>query len=200
MPLPLSQDISSALRALRAGGVIVFPTETAYGIGCDPRHKKAVQRIFRLKGRVSNKPLLLVASSLAQVRRVAHLSGTALQLAKTYWPGALTLILPLRKPTALVLGVATKRDVAIRVSSSPLVQTLTRRFGFPLVATSANASGAMEARTLKEAQSYFCDRVDAYVDGGRLRKGLLSTLARVSDTGEIEILRFGAIHLCPPKK
>src|SRR5260221_5994173 len=86
--------LHAAKRLLANGGVIAFPTETSYGLGCDPRNAKAVRRIFAIKGREKKKPLLLVASDLAQVRRVADLRPTSYAPASQHWPGPLSPVLP----------------------------------------------------------------------------------------------------------
>ncbi len=192
------QEVQRAVKALYAGGVIAFPTETVYGLGCDPRNRAAVHRVFRLKGRDPSKPLLLVASSFAQVRSVAVLKGQALLLAKRYWPGPLTLALPLKRPSLLVAGVAVKGEVSVRFSSSKTVQALTGRFGFPIVATSANPSGASESHSRKDVVSYFGERLDAIVDGGRLPIRKSSTVLRVREDECCEVIREWAIRL--PKK
>ena len=190
--------VRQAVKALEAGGVIAFPTETVYGLGCDPRNRRAVRRIFRLKGRDPQKPLLLVASSFAQVRRVAVLRGQALLLAKHYWPGPLTLVLPLRKPSLLVKGVAVNGEVAIRFSSSKIVRALAKQFTFPLVATSANPSGAKESRSYTDVVSYFGRDLAMIVDGGTLSVRKMSTVIRVREGTACELIREGAIRL--PKK
>ncbi len=188
-------SIAHAAGVLKNGGVIAYPTETAYGLGCDPRNAKAVQEIYRLKGRDRSKPLLLVAASLDQVKRVANMDAHALSLAKTYWPGPLTLILPVKKPSVLVPGVAANGHVAIRVSSSPVVQMLTREFGFPVVSTSANKSGQPEARSVRAIRDIFGAKIHFMLDGGALPKRKLSTVARVKPDGSIDVIRSGAIRL-----
>jgi len=188
-------SIAHAAGVLKNGGVIAYPTETAYGLGCDPRNRHAVQEIYRLKGRDRSKPLLLVASSLDQVKRVARIDGQVLRMAKKYWPGPLTLILPLKKPSVLVPGIAAHGEVAIRVSSSPIVQMLTRTFGFPIVSTSANKSGQPEARSARSIREIFGAKIHFLLDGGALPKRKLSTVARVKPDGSIEIVRAGAVNV-----
>lgn len=188
------QDIAQAIAALCRGGVIAFPTETTYGLGCDPRNNGAIERIFRIKARDKHKPLLLVAGSWEQVEMVATLSSSAQTLAECYWPGPLTLILPLRSEAGLVEGVALNNEVSIRFSSSEIVQYLTNGFGFPIVATSANLAGQPDSRSLNEVRAYNLD-VDYIIDGGRLPDSKPSTVARVKEGGEIEVIREGAIFL-----
>ena len=187
--------IRRGVHALREGGVIAFPTETTYGIGCDPRNNNAVRRIFRLKGRDPVKTLLLVASSFKQAESVAIIEGPARELAKKYWPGPLTLVLPVRKDANLARGAFVAGTVAIRVSSSPIVQRLTHAFGFPIVATSANRTGEQNNRSSAAVRELFGERVDVILDGGTLPLRSVSTLARVDDDGNISVLRKGAIRL-----
>jgi L-threonylcarbamoyladenylate synthase len=181
-----------AVSVLRQGGVIAYPTETVYGFGCDPRNVKALARIFRIKGREKGKPVLLVASSLAQAKRVAQIRGVAATLAKTHWPGPLTLVLPSLEK---IMG---RTDVAIRVSSDPLVQELSRQFRFPVVSTSANRSGEPAARSAKAIVQIFGEgkiAPDLVIDAGTLPKREASTIVRIGDDGKMELLRAGAIRL-----
>lgn len=188
----LPEDIFQAVSALNRGCVIAFPTETTYGLGCDPCNTQAVERIFTMKGRDSHKPLLLVAGSWEQVERVAHLSRAAKRLAEKYWPGPLTLVLPVRAEAGLANGVAPQGEVAVRFSSSPVVQKLVWTFGSAVVATSANRSGEPDSRSAEDVRAYNLD-VDYIIDGGRLEESLPSTVARVKEDGVIEIIRRGAI-------
>ncbi|MFA6429976.1 MAG: L-threonylcarbamoyladenylate synthase [Patescibacteria group bacterium] len=187
--------IRRAVRQLKKGGVIAFPTETTYGIGCDPRDGRAVRRVFRLKGRDPSKPLLLVAASLAQVECVADLSGPSRELARAHWPGPLTLILPVKRDAGLARGAFVAGEVAIRVSSSAIVRRLTHAFGFPIVATSANHSNQPECRSATAVRFLFADRLDEIVDGGTLPRRAVSTVARVLEDGTIEVARKGAVRL-----
>lgn len=181
-----------AVQALQQGGVVAIPTETVYGLACDPRNTRAVQRVFALKGRDPNKPLLLVAGSLAQVQQVAVLDALAKRIAKRYWPGALTLILPIKQPTELVSGVAVHGGVAIRYSSSPIVQTLARRFGYPLVATSANKSGEPVCQSVRAIRRALPEIAEV-IDVGFLSPRAPSTVIRIKKDGSIEYVRRGAI-------
>lgn len=190
--------IRHAVRVLRRGGVVAFPTETTYGLGCDPRNVKAVAKIFKIKGRGKNKPLPLVASSSLEVKRVAMLEGAAASLGRRYWPGPLTLVLPVRRGARLQRSVAPKGEVAIRVSSSPFVRALVRAFGFPLVATSANRSGEPECRSGRSVRRVFQDaktKPDLIADLGVLQKRKPSTVARVKSDETVRILRKGAIRI-----
>lgn len=181
--------IAEAVRVLKRGGVIAYPTETTYGLGCDPRNAKAIARIYRMKGREKKKPFLLVASSEMQVRKVARLEGATRALANRYWPGPLTLVLP---------RVNGKGKIAIRVSSSPYVQSLCRAFGYPIVSTSANRSGEPECRSGRAVRRVFAaqkEKPDGILDTGALPRRKPSTIARVHSDGSVKILRQGAVRL-----
>ncbi len=181
--------IDAAIKVLKRGGVIAYPTETTYGLGCDPRNAKAVLRIYAIKGREKKKPLLLVASSIAQVKKVARVVGKNLTLANRYWPGPLTLVLPAKRG---------KKEIAIRVSSSKLVQSLTEAYGFPIVSTSANKSGEQECRSGRAIVATFQNqknKPDLVIDVGSLPRRKPSTVARVGEGGDFEVLRHGAIKI-----
>lgn len=185
-------DIRYALKILRQGGVVAFPSETSYGLACDPRSPGALRSIYRLKGREKGKPLPLIASSLTQVRSIAYLNSKAQKLAKRYWPGPLTLVLSSK--TKLPSSVAPRGNMAIRVSSHPTARRLARGLGFPITATSANLSGESAAQSASEVSKVFGGRLHV-IDGGRLRKSAPSTIVQVEPDGSLRILRRGAIKL-----
>ncbi len=185
-------NIESALSALRAGEAIVFPTETFYGVGVDALNRRALERLFQLKGRDPGKPVGLIAADLEMVARVAvEIPPAARRLATRFWPGPLTIVLPARPELAREL---TNREggVGIRVSPHPIALELTRRLGSPLTATSANLAGQSPARTLNEAWQAFGEAIAAYVDGGTLRGELPSTVVALQGA-TIKILRPGAL-------
>lgn len=189
--------IRAACLVLQKGGVIAFPTETTYGLGCDPRNARAVKEIFQIKGRVETKPLQLIAGSLAQVQRLAVMTAAEKRLASRYWPGPLTLLLRLRQEMNIAKQVSPKHIIGIRVSSSECVRDLVRAFGHPIAATSANRSGstpAFSGRGVVRAFAEFPHAPDLVLDRGALPRRKSSTVARVREDGEIEILRQGAVR------
>ena len=147
------QLLSAAVVHLRAGGLFIYPTETAYAIGCDATNVTAVQAIFRLKGRERGKPLPLIVASRAMAERYARFTPLARRLAARYWPGPLTIVLASRFSPPLPEGeregvgmlapgvVASNGTIALRVSSHPVARALSRRLGRPIVSTSANRAG-----------------------------------------------------------
>lgn len=187
------EPLSRALEALRRGEVIVFPTETFYGLGVDALDPAAVERVVRLKGRQSESPIAVIVADVAMLNEiVTDIPPVAERLIEVFWPGPLTLVLPARKGLP---GALLNRDggIGVRISSHPLAARLVREFGRPLTATSANPSGKEPARTIQEARSYFSGRLELFLDGGRLEGGKGSTVAGITG-GQLKIIREGAIR------
>ena len=184
--------LSEALEALRAGEVIVFPTETFYGLGADALNEAAVRRVASLKGRDPENPIPLIISNMEMLKDITtELPPLAEKLMHHFWPGPLTLVLPAKKgvPTLLM-----NRDggVGVRISSHPIASALVKDLGCPLTATSANLSGKGPARTIEEARSYFSRQVGIFLDGGRLEGKKGSTVVAIH-RDKLEILRDGEI-------
>jgi len=180
-----------AAAALRRGELVVFPTETLYGLGADATAAAAVERLVAARGRTPGKPILVLVRDLAMALAVAtEVPAAARRLAARFWPGPLTLVLPARAelPPALTAGTGT---VGVRVSSHPLAAALVAALGRPVTAPSANPPGAEPPRRLAEARAYFADAVAAWIDGGTLPGGA-STVAAVED-GRVRVLRAGTI-------
>jgi len=190
--------INAAVRVLQQGGVIAFPTETTYGLACDPRNTKAVKKIFRIKGRDDGKPLQLIAASRAQVAALATINAPTKKAIAMHWPGALTLLLPLKKGVRLAAQVSPKRTIGIRVSSAPLAQSLARAFGHPIAATSANRSGntpAFSGKGVVDAFHTHPMKPDLLIDAGTIPRNKPSTVAQIADDGTVEIFRQGSVRL-----
>lgn len=185
----LEPQLRGAAEAIRSGGVVAFPTDTLYGLGANPFDAAAVGAVFTLKGRGDNQPLPLVAADVDQVMKVAALDSTALRLARSFWPGPLTLLLPSTAP--LAPGVANPDGlVGIRVPDSEIARALAGTVGHALTATSANRSGA-PATANADVVASALPGVTVLVDGGICRGGPPSTIVDVS--GLPRLVREGAI-------
>ena len=186
------QAIAQAIAAMRAEEVVVYPTETFYGIGADPFSSVALERIFAIKGRDAAKTIALIAhddeAAFAVAREVPPIARI---LARAFWPGPLTLVLPARAglPPALI---GLDGGVGVRVSSHPIARALAQGLGRAITATSANRSGENPARTLAEARSSLGSQVKAFVEGGTLTGGAPSTVLTCDRDGW-RILRAGAV-------
>ena len=188
----VTMDLSSYERAsklVRDGGLVVFPTDTVYGLGCDPFNDGAVSRLFEAKGRTS-KPVPVLCSTVERASELVELTPKALQLAADYWPGALTIVAPLRRhmPAQLTQGSS---KLGVRVPAHEGCLGFISTCGGWLTGTSANLSGRPSAKTALEASSQLSRLVDLILDGGRL-SGKESTVVEV-DGDRVAILRTGPI-------
>ena len=152
---------------LQGGGIIAFPTDTAYGLGVDPFNEAAVDRIFQTKGRSDTKPILLVVDSLAMAERVSQPAAVFYEVVEQFWPGPLTVIVSAVASLPLNVTAGTK-TVGLRWPVAPFAMTLLNRFGKPITATSANRSGLGAPVTAEEVRAQLGGSVDGLVDGGVL--------------------------------
>jgi L-threonylcarbamoyladenylate synthase len=185
-------SLSQALEALKRGGVIVFPTETFYGLGADALNHIAVEKIVSLKERSLENPIaVIIGYEKALQSVVTEVPPVAQTLIDHFWPGPLTLILPAKQglPRALLNPYG---GIGVRISSHPLATHLARESGRPLTATSANPAGKEPARTLAQARAYFSKQVEVFVDGGELGGKRGSTVAEVVGN-RLRIIREGEI-------
>ncbi len=200
--IPLSdRALQEAIRVLRHGGTVIVPTETAYGLAADPRNPDAVKRLFAIKGRDAQKPLGLMAGSLKQVRSLCEMNAAEKKLAER-WPAPLSIVLQLRENlstkwlNAFALVTAGSNRVSIRVSGHPWVRQLCLAFGFPLIATSANMSGAGEVFDPRAFNSMLNHppQPDLLINGGVLPRSAMSTVICVVH-GTPQVLRAGAVKV-----
>lgn len=152
--------------SLHAGGVIAYPTEAVWGLGCDPDNWEAVLRLLALKSRPVEKGLILVAARVEQVQHLlAPLPETLVQKALSYWPGPVTCVLPDLADQVPLWLRGSHQGIAVRVSAHPLTAALCDCFGGPLVSTSCNPAGHAPARSIWQVRRYFRDRLDAILPG-----------------------------------
>ena len=183
-----------ALEVLRRGGVVAYPTDTVYGVGCRIDQEAAVLRIYALKGRAPTEPLPVLLADPAQLDEYGTaISAAARRLAALHWPGALTIVVrrSARIP-ALVAGGG--ETIGLRVPGHPLPRALIRELGVPIVGTSANSHGAQPPLTAQQVVFDLGDRVDLVIDGGRASLGRESTVIDAT-VDPPRVLRQGAIIL-----
>jgi L-threonylcarbamoyladenylate synthase len=176
--------VRAALAALDEGGVIACPTEAVWGLSCDPLNERACRQVLTIKRRHWSKGLILVAAEFAQLEAFVRVpSNNALKRATATWPGPATWIFPAADHTPMWIS-GDHDGVAVRVTAHPLLRALCKRFGGPLVSTSANPAGREPARSAYEVRRYFKTGVDAIVPGalGGLAK---PTTIRDAATGHI---------------
>lgn len=185
-------DVEAAAQALRAGGLVLMPTETVYGLAADAANARAVAGVYAAKGRPSFNPLIAHVSDLAMARRIARFDARAEALAARFWPGPLTLVLRVTDAAAVCdLARAGLDTVAVRAPAHPMAQALIATFGGPVVAPSANRSGRPSPTTFKDAVEETGVAAAAALDGGPCAVGLESTVVALLD--DARLLRPGAV-------
>ncbi|HXQ80272.1 MAG TPA: L-threonylcarbamoyladenylate synthase [Opitutaceae bacterium] len=186
------RNLALLARHIRAGGLVAVPTETVYGLAADATSGAACRRIFSAKGRPSSDPLIVHIASLRDLGLVALPNPAALKLARRFWPGPLTMVLP---KTRAVPDAATANlpSVAVRMPSHPLFRRLIRLAGVPLAAPSANPFGYVSPTTAGHVRADLGPRVRHILDGGPSRIGLESTIVDLRDPRRPALLRPGAI-------
>ncbi len=189
--IPDKPGLARAVQLLQSGALVAFPTETVYGLGGDARSGQAVARIFEAKGRPRFNPLIIHVPDVAAAREFAVFDARAEAVAARFWPGPLTLVLPVRAAGLSDLVTADLPTVAIRVPAHPVAQSLLRAFGGPLAAPSANPSGRVSPTRAAHVLAGLSGRIAAVLDGGACAVGVESTILGLA--GAPELLRPGGI-------
>jgi L-threonylcarbamoyladenylate synthase len=184
--------VAEAVRCLKAGGLVAFPTETVYGLGADATNAGAIARLYDAKGRPAFNPLIAHIYNAAAACDLGKLDPAATRLAEVFWPGPLTLVVP-RQPSCTVAELATAglATIALRVPAHSVARGLLAAFGGPIVAPSANRSGHVSPTTAQHVLSDLRGRTDLLLDGGPSPVGLESTI--VACIGEPMLLRPGGL-------
>ena len=188
-----SESLPVALEVLRSGGVIVYPTETAYGLGADTTNSQAVEKIIAIKARDEGNPIPIIVADKEQALRYVSFSEKAQKLAENFWPGPLTLGLPTTDP-ALAHILRGEISIGVRVSGLDWCRALARNLERPITSTSANTAGTppeYSTEGVRNSLKEQADMVDLWIDGGILAGGPVSTVVRIVEG--FEIRREGAI-------
>ncbi|MFI5010972.1 MAG: L-threonylcarbamoyladenylate synthase [Hyphomicrobiales bacterium] len=174
---PDAEGIAEAAALLHAGGLVAFPTETVYGLGADATNPRAVAALYAAKARPTRNPLIAHVAGLRAARREGRFDDTALALARRFWPGPLTLVVPAAASASVCdLARAGLDSVALRVPADRLARALLKAAGGPIVAPSANRSGHVSPTTAAHVMTDLDGRIDAVIDGGATAIGLESTI------------------------
>jgi L-threonylcarbamoyladenylate synthase len=190
-PAHSERAFSRCKEVVSSGGVIAYPTDTFYGLGVDPRNSAAVKKLFLIKGRHEDRPILLLIPDRAAVWEwAAEVTPMAGQLMERFWPGPLTLVFK-AKHDVLPELIAGTGSIGLRLPGSALTRQLLGYLGVALTGTSANLSGKQGIETAEEAREAFGDAVDLVLDGGRTAGGKPSTVVDVR-TDSPHVLREGA--------
>jgi len=189
---PDSAVIEEAMRTIQDGGIVLYPSDTIYGLGCDPFNADAVRRIYEIKGRDEGKGVLVLIPDLEWVDRLAaEVSSAAEHLMDQFWPGPLTLLFP-PSPSVPSSVVGREGRIGIRCPDSPFLLAWMESLRGPLVSTSANLSREAIPKTLEALRGIFYDKVDLFLEAGELTARPASTV--VDLLGDPQIVRRGAGH------
>jgi L-threonylcarbamoyladenylate synthase len=184
-----SGSAERAAKIIRNGGVVAFPTDTVYGVGCDPYNREAVLRIYEIKGRDRSKPLPVLVSSVDVAAGIARMGSDAAELAARYWPGPLTIVLEVAdEDLAASMGLA--GSVGVRVPGGGCVSALLEMCGM-VVGTSANVSGEPSPVRADDVR-IDCDML---LDGGDIPGGMGSTIVDARTDGNVSVVRRGALEV-----
>ena len=187
------QHIAQAAEALRAGGLVAFPTETVYGLGADAGSDASVARIFKAKGRPRFNPLIVLVENADYASKLSEVDDLSHCLIESFWPGPLTLVLPRRADAALSLLLSAGHDtIAMRAPAHEVAQDLLHAFGGPLAAPSANRSAKFSPTSAAHVADSLGPEVPLILDGGPCPRGLESTIVRTGG-GNVTLLRPGAL-------
>lgn len=183
------EGLARAARTVAGGGIICFPTDTLYGLGCDPLNDSAVRRANAAKG-PRTKPMPVLVKDLPTAMKYARFTNRAKVLAEAFWPGPLTLVLEAQKTIPTIL--APKGRIGVRSPKHPLCLNLLALCSGALVGTSANLTGNQPATTADEAFRQIGDKVDIIIDGGRVPLGVGSTVVELKGP-KLAVLREGPL-------
>jgi L-threonylcarbamoyladenylate synthase len=186
-------NIHKAALAMKKSGLVIYPTDTVYGLGCDPFNVKAVEKVFKVKGERKSKPLPILASEMKAVERIAHMKKDAKKIAKKYWPGPLTLVVP-KKPALPSIVTCNLESVGVRIPNHKVALQLITLCGGLIVGTSANKTGEKPPKTAQEAASQLGERVDIVLDGGQAPLSQESSIVNLTSKTP-KMIREGPIKL-----
>jgi len=190
-----NESILEAARLILAGEPVAVPTETVYGLAADATNAEGVTRIYEAKGRPSFNPLIVHVPDLESAERIGEFGEEARALAGRYWPGPLTLVVPLRENSGIAsIVTAGLPTIGLRVPAHPAMQALLGATNRPLAAPSANASGSISPTRASHVLKSLAGRIPLIIDGGATERGIESTIVASTD-GPLRLLRPGPIEL-----
>lgn len=192
---PQQRLIARVVDCLRNGGIIAYPTDTTYGIGCSIFNKKGIERIYRMKQREHKKPFSFICPNLSEVARFARLSNTAFKILKRYFPGPYTFVLEATRDVPDLL-LTRQKTVGIRIPDNRICLEIVQMLGSPIVTTSANLSGDEPTGNPGFIDEIFGHQLDIVVDGGILTTEVSSVVNLVNDTPEIIRAGMGDLSWC----
>lgn len=192
---PQPRNIARVADCLKNGGIIAYPTDTTYGIGCSIICKKSIERIYQIKMRERNKPFSFICSSLSEVSRYARVSNSAFKLLKRYLPGPYTFVLEATREVPDLL-LTRQKTVGIRIPDNRICIDLVTALGNPIITTSANLSGEDPVGDPWTISDIFGNQIDFVIDGGLLTTDVSSVVSLIGDLPEVLRAGLGDVSWC----
>lgn len=187
------EELDEVIQLLENDGVIIFPTDTVYGIGCNCYSEKAIKRIFEIKNRSLDKPINVLTDSVDKIKSISNINQKEEKLVEKYMPGALTIIVDKKEEVPDIL-TSNLKTVGVRIPNDKIALEILKAFPYPLATTSANESGEEAGIELEDFKDLFDGKVDAIIDGGKTKIQVASTIVRV-EKDSLKILREGSIKI-----
>ncbi len=192
---PQPHRISQVADCLRSGGIIAYPTDTTYGIGCSIFNKKGIERIYRMKMRERSKPFSFICSSISEVTRYARVSNVAFKYLKKYLPGPYTFVLEATREVPDLL-LTRQKTVGLRIPNNRICCDIVSALGNPIITTSANLSGEEPEGDPRVIEDTFGNQLDYVIDGGLLTTDVSSVVNLVGDVPSVLRAGLGDVSWC----
>lgn len=186
-------ELENVINVIENGGIVIFPTDTVYGVAANSLDEEAIKKLFNLKRRDDNKPICVLTSSVDKIKKVAYITEEEQKIINKYMPGALTLILKKKEKVSDIL-TSNLKTIGVRIPNNEIALKILDRAEYPLATTSANISGSEAAIELGDLIDIFNNKVDIIIDGGITNLKLSSTIVKI-EKDEIKILREGTIKI-----
>lgn len=189
------EELEIVIKTLGDDGIIIFPTDTVYGIGCNCFSEKAIQKLFKIKERNYKKPINTLTNNIEKIQKVAkNISIKHKELINKYMPGALTIILD-KKEGVPELLTSNLQTIGVRIPNNKIALEILKNFDLPLATTSVNISGNNPGIEIEDFIEEFENKVDIIIDGGKSQIGIASTIISINNDNDINILRQGSIKI-----
>ena len=186
-------ELEQVINVINNGGVVIFPTDTVYGVAANSLDDNAIKKLFEIKGRNDNKPICVLTSTIEKINKVAYVNNEEQKIIDKYMPGALTIILNKKENVSNVL-TSNLDTIGVRIPNNKIALKILDRIDYPLATTSANISGSQAAVKLEDLIEVFDSKVDIIIDGGITDLKLSSTIVKI-ENNEVKVLREGTIKI-----
>ncbi|MFA7169611.1 MAG: L-threonylcarbamoyladenylate synthase [Candidatus Paceibacterota bacterium] len=194
-PKTIEEGVEKSQEALASGGVVVFPTDTIYGLGANALDEHAISKIYKIKNRDINKPISILVRDIAMAKKVACIDSKVEEILKKIWPNSVTVVLRKKDVVPYIL-TANEENIALRISNNFFIKKLFEKNDFPITATSANISGEENLLLASEIIKKFADAKfapDLFINAGNLQNRLPSTIIDLTDANNPRLVRMGIV-------